>query len=88
MNQYDLNNKIYKCIQWQQYNQPTCSKKRLNKCIISPGEISNWEMPKPKIEPVQTKNSAEHFQFIEPINNPVYTINPASNIKPMNYFPN
>ena len=90
MNQYDLNNKIYKCIQWQQFNNESCKNKRLNKCIINPDEVSNWELPQPK--PITTEDSTQYntekFQYIQPTINSNYSINPTSDIKPMNYFPN
>ena len=88
MNSYDLNNRIYKCIQWQQFNKSTCSNKRLNKCIINPTEISNWDLPQPTQSEEPSKHKPENFQFLQPMTNPSYSINPTSDIKPMNYFPN
>lgn len=93
MNQYDLNNKIFKCIQWQQYNQPTCSKKRLNKCIINADDVNTWELPKPQPkpqpQPVYSNNIKEPFnQFMQPVISSGYTKTNYPDIKPMNYFPN
>ena len=96
MNQYELNNKIYKCIQWQQYNQPTCSKKRLNKCIINTDSVNSWELTQPKSQPqpqpkpsVYTNNVKEQFnQYMQPVISSGYTKTNYPDIKPMNYFPN
>ena len=88
MNQYELNNRIYKCIQWQQHNQTTCSNKRLNKCIINANEVNSWNIPKPKIQQIHSNPSKENFQFIQPTIKSGYTKSNLSDIKPMNYFPN
>ena len=46
MDKYELNNRIYKCIQWQQNNKTYDSK--FGKCVVDPNKVKEWNPAPPK----------------------------------------
>jgi len=99
MNKYELNNRIYKCLKWQDYHKASC-KKKFNKCIIDINKINNWEIPNSNLNITKSNNNISNssnnslnYPLISPIsNNQVYkNIQPTNlsnynNVKPVNYY--
>lgn len=61
MDKYELNNRIYKCIQWQQNNKNLCDTKKFGKCVIDPNKVKEWNPTPPK--PVENTENKEKFTF-------------------------
>jgi len=68
MNKYELNNRIYKCIQWQQENKNNCLNKKFNKCVVNTDKVKDWEPepPKPIVETEQPAPITSNFEYYEP----------------------
>ena len=68
MNKYELNNRIYKCIQWQQQNKNNCLNKKFNKCIINTEQIKDWDPipPKPVVSTTEPSPMTSTFKYYEP----------------------
>ena len=100
MDKYELNNRIYKCIQWQQQNKNKCLNKKFNKCVINTNQIKEWDSTPPKqvIEKLEPAPMTTTFDYYEPrqytFPNFTQTVNTPStqptinNIKPGNFYIN
>lgn len=81
INQFELNTRIYKCMQWQNYHQYTCPQKKKGKCVIYPNQVLNWTIP-------NTYNKILPNNYHKPLPNRNYQNNNYQNRKNSNAYQN
>ena len=93
MDNYKLNNKIYKCLQWQQNNR-TCTK-RLGKCIVNVDDVQDWNSENPTVineqyqQSINTNNilnQTDNYESNHIENIPIKSAYRGEDIKPGNYY--